>query len=48
MPDDDAPVAAWRMELRSIEEDEVVEESKESSDETELITVPNPSEAKCG
>jgi hypothetical protein len=45
MPDDDAPIAAWRIELRSIEVDEV-DESRELIADTELITVPIPSETK--
>jgi len=43
IPDDDAPIAAWRIELRSIDEDEdEVDERRELSAETELITVPLP------
>ena len=46
IPDDDAPVAAWRMELRSID-DEDDDESRELSAETELITVPIPFGSIC-
>jgi hypothetical protein len=43
IPDDDDPRAAWRIELRSIDEDEdEVDESRELSAETELITMPIP------
>jgi hypothetical protein len=41
IPDDEDPVAAWRIELRSIEVDDD-EESRELSAETELIAVPIP------
>jgi hypothetical protein len=49
MPDDDAPVAACRIELRSMaEDDEDDDESSESSAETELMTVPIPFHSICG
>ena len=49
MPDDDAPVAACRIELRSMaEDDEDDDESSESSAETELLTVPIPFHSICG
>jgi len=47
IPEDDAPVAAWRIELRSIDVEDEDDESRELSAETELITVPIPSGSIC-
>jgi len=49
MPDEEDPVAAWRIELRSIEdEDDVEDERSESNADTELISAPIPFHPICG
>jgi hypothetical protein len=49
MPDEEDPVAAWRIELRSIEdEDDVEDERSESNADTELISAPIPFHPTCG